>query len=277
MSPFKEQPFFVYESLGSSRDSFRLCKLMPGSDDAPVRCELINGSVSAQKDRFVALSYTWGSAAEPRWIRLNGLAFHVQQNLLDALKVIRAADEEILIWIDAICINQRDVMEKNHQVSMMGDIYRNAKAVFAWLGPAADDSDAYFDYLDKFSEGATEDMKDAANRAVKFLNRRPYWRRAWIKQELILAKEIKVYCGSRYSPSGELFFWVASLSTIDEAEGFDDYIPSIYTHRTAMSEGKRETLEELLRRYNRTESSDPRDRVFALFSMASDCNSLDSG
>jgi hypothetical protein len=113
-------------------------------------------------------------------------------------------------------------------------------------------------------------MKDLATRAVSFLNKRSYWRRAWIKQELILAKDITVYCGSR-SHASISFFWFASLFTIDLVEGYEDFMCKIFLHR-----GILETLEELLHRYANTECSDPRDRVFSLLSMASDCQGQES-
>lgn len=40
------------------------------------------------------------------------------------------------IWIDAVCINQADPIEKAAQISLMGDIYSNASLVIAWLGNA---------------------------------------------------------------------------------------------------------------------------------------------
>jgi hypothetical protein len=46
-------------------------------------------------------------------------------------------------WIDAICINQDDIPERNSQVQMMGDIYTNATFVMIWLGPGFDESLAY--------------------------------------------------------------------------------------------------------------------------------------
>ena len=38
------------------------------------------------------------------------------------------------MFIDALCIDQSDIAERNHQVRQMGDVYRAAKAVVAWLG-----------------------------------------------------------------------------------------------------------------------------------------------
>jgi hypothetical protein len=147
----------------------------------------------------------------------------------------------------------------------------------AW--PKADNSDAYFDYLGKVGLAGDESkrrMEKSARDAVFSLNKRPFWRRAWIKQELILAKEITFYCGSRYSHDCELFFCMATLFTIDMVGGFDDYMSKLYMHRISTSGGKSETLEQLLQRYDSTESEDPRDRVFALLHMASDCRGLES-
>lgn len=38
------------------------------------------------------------------------------------------------LWVDAICINQADVVERNSQVKLMGDLYSNATRVIIWLG-----------------------------------------------------------------------------------------------------------------------------------------------
>ena len=273
---FKVQPFFRYEPLDHSHDSFRLCRLLPGVGDTPIHCKLTYETISAQTDCCNALSYTWGSATEQRWIRLNGKPYHVQPSLMHALKAIRRSDEAVIIWIDAICINQGVTSERNHQVAMMGDIYRKAKCVLVWLGPAADDSDAYFDYLERVRTTERVEKKridEAGNRAVVFLNKRPYWRRAWIKQELILAKDITIYCGSK-SHAGESFFWFASVLTIGGFGGYEDYISRIYLHRR--TKGEHETLEQLLHRYANSECSNRLDRVFALSSMASDCMGMES-
>jgi hypothetical protein len=195
---------------------------------------------------------------------------------MHALKAIRRNDEAITIWIDAICIDQGITPERNHQVAMMGDIYRNAKRVLAWLGPAADDSDAYFDYLESFATAEGDEMKrieEAGKRAAVFLNKRPYWRRAWIKQELILAKDITIYCGSR-SQAALSFFWSADSFTKDEADGYDDYISEIFYHR--ITKAGRQTLESLLYKYVNSECSNRLDRVYALLSMASDCIGMES-
>jgi len=157
----------------------------------------------------------------------------------------------------------------------MGDIYRNAESVLAWLGPEADDSDLVFDFL---KSGNCVPSFEAVEHAFTHLNVRPYWRRAWIKQEIVLVRSISLYCGSK-SVNGVNFLWWSSFSTLiqsrtslsDEALR-NGYIWSLFEHRHHRHiEPRQETLEGLLYRYCNAESTDVRDRVFALVSLASDC------
>jgi hypothetical protein len=175
---FDHQPYFHYEPLNASNDSFRLCKILPGLGDSPVLCELTNEAISTQSGNYEALSYTWGTGRQQRWIKLNDKAYYVQPSLLLALRAIRKHDESLLVWIDAVCINQSDDTERAHQVLMMGDIYRNARQVLAGIGLAADGSDAFFDYLANIGntddDTAKEARKAAAKPALRHLNNRPY-------------------------------------------------------------------------------------------------------
>jgi hypothetical protein len=268
--PFKEQPYPTYQPLDKSQDSIRLCKLLPGEGNDPIQCELFHDHISAQRGVYSALSYTWGEDLEQKWILLNGKPYHVQPSLRQALQALRRSNEEMLLWVDAICINQSEVAERNHQVSLMGDIYRSAKSVLLWLGPDADESGVFFDSVESFEKGLEVDIK-AARRATELLDNRPYWGRAWIKQEIVLAQEIFVYCGTRSCP-GDLFFMCAVLwleSTRDKED--EGRITEVFVHRNRVQDGKRDTLVDLLSQYSNLESTDVRDRVFALFSLASDC------
>ncbi|PMD12806.1 hypothetical protein NA56DRAFT_531324, partial [Hyaloscypha hepaticicola] len=51
------------------------------------------------------------------------------------------------IWIDQICIDQENELEKNHQVARMGLLFAWAEQVLTWLGPEADGSHAAMQYL----------------------------------------------------------------------------------------------------------------------------------
>ncbi|KAI1324681.1 heterokaryon incompatibility protein-domain-containing protein [Xylariaceae sp. FL0255] len=88
---------------------------------------------------YACISYAWGTAEEnspenARELIVDGNAHRVSQNAYDILKrVIDWGDPERL-WLDAMCINQDDVNERNAQVSIMGDIYHRAYVVAVWLG-----------------------------------------------------------------------------------------------------------------------------------------------
>jgi hypothetical protein len=69
-------------------------------------------------------------------LNVNGHENPVRRNLYSAIHHLRRRSEPRVLWIDALCIHQANVKEKNHQVSMMGNIYRGTKEVIVWLGEA---------------------------------------------------------------------------------------------------------------------------------------------
>lgn len=92
---------------------------------------------------FVALSYTWGNLDHTRDIMVNGKRVGVGENLEEYLQFMRMDPDNrarVGIWVDALCINQNDVKERNVEVRRMADIYRGASSVIAWLGKEADES-----------------------------------------------------------------------------------------------------------------------------------------
>ncbi|OCK78370.1 HET-domain-containing protein [Lepidopterella palustris CBS 459.81] len=84
--------------------------------------------------RYAALSYTWGYQNSPVPISVDSHQLRIQQNLHDALHRLRHDEKARHLWVDAICINQRNEVEKNQQIRKMGNIYENAQAVLVWLG-----------------------------------------------------------------------------------------------------------------------------------------------
>ncbi|KAF2175010.1 hypothetical protein K469DRAFT_508591, partial [Zopfia rhizophila CBS 207.26] len=101
-------------------------------------------------------------------------------------------------WAVAVCINQNDLDEKSEQVPIMGEIYSRATKVYAWLGEADRQMDCVFDdeagTLPEQSD-LDDDMLHEEFNWLRPLYVRPYWRRVWIVQELVLAKAVVVCCG----------------------------------------------------------------------------------
>lgn len=130
------------------------------------------------------------------------------------------------LWIDAICINQEDVPERNAQVAIMDRIFGGAQCVFGWLGPADSLSRLGCHTLAKLYSVITEggepkqgflgslyafpgiDEKEWL--AIFALLQRLWFRRAWIVQEAVLAQQLIMFCG------GVMFRW----SILDEVVRF---------------------------------------------------------
>jgi hypothetical protein len=153
-------------------------------------------------------------------------------NLHEALRQLQT-DQPVRLWVDAICINQKDDSEKSNQVKQMKEIYKDATAVFAWLGPAADDSDVAMGAIERIGEAALTagmsnlsrevmlklwdpdpegaldgvrkpllDLSKSINldfplAAIKSLSERNYWNRTWIAQEFSVASTLIIACGPR--------------------------------------------------------------------------------
>jgi len=84
---------------------------------------------------FETVSYVWGPDTRQNIIRLRGgRTIRVNDNLAKALPYLSAECKTGYLWIDQININQSSTQERNHQVKMMGDIYRKGERVLAWLG-----------------------------------------------------------------------------------------------------------------------------------------------
>ncbi|KAH8660892.1 heterokaryon incompatibility protein-domain-containing protein [Tricladium varicosporioides] len=103
---------------------------------------------------YVAMSYAWGDPNEKKEIILNGHSVQVTTNLESGLRHFRNMEyfrKGGKIWIDALCINQEDVPERNEQVAKMGLIYKQAGNIIVWLGPESDSSDSVIILLEQFS------------------------------------------------------------------------------------------------------------------------------
>jgi hypothetical protein len=124
---------FRHSPLPKERGSFRLIQVKPDlSMDGLLDCYLQDALV--QESNYICLSYTWGQPGDDYPIKLNGRLCHVRRNLYDFLQAARQRLTFCTLWIDALCINQSNIEERNHQVQQMGNIFAGAVMVVAWLG-----------------------------------------------------------------------------------------------------------------------------------------------
>ncbi|OCK77303.1 HET-domain-containing protein [Lepidopterella palustris CBS 459.81] len=226
------QTEYTYSRLAS--DQIRLLKLLKGRADDPMHCQLTTVTTNGLREStYHALSYAWGDSITMEDIFLqhsndgtsasgphshpfpwsSSPLFKVRSNLFLALKRLRSAEEDIYFWVDAICINQTDDVEKSHQLPKMLDIYSNAESVCIWLG---DDENAAelgtsiaanpIDFIPQIVNLRSFDRilsvdtsMDSLKSIVSFANllTKPWFRRRWVIQEVSASRAASVHYGSK--------------------------------------------------------------------------------
>jgi hypothetical protein len=176
---------YCYSPLSTRHNRIRLLRLLPHQDrNADIQCYLFEYVLDdSYSHLFEALSYVWGDANDKLPIFIHGYRLDVTLNLHAALSQLRNHSIDRVLWIDAICINQDDQSEKEHQILSMATIYSQAYRVLVWLGAAADDSDLVFKEIrsieDRISMSASE--KEQFESAGLALLQRPWFRRIWVR------------------------------------------------------------------------------------------------
>jgi len=126
-----EKRNFKHGILDKSVDEIRLIVLQPcNKAETVIKCKILDVRIN-DHPRYEALSYMWGIDTDSRVIEIDGKELRTGHNLWLALTELRHPDEERTMWIDAICINQQDISERNHQVGLMSFIYSQAERVVA--------------------------------------------------------------------------------------------------------------------------------------------------
>jgi hypothetical protein len=126
-----------YRPLVRPSDQTRVLRLLPGLPGSTIRAQLLTVEFEAtRRSRYEAVSYVWVRFVGTSDIEIRDVIYTVPTSAEDVLQAVRYKDSERLIWIDAICINQIDQTEKQHQVAIIGRIYQEADRTVFWLGEA---------------------------------------------------------------------------------------------------------------------------------------------
>src|SRR5437762_98696 len=121
----------------------RLIRILPQpSDEGHIQCSMFEVYIPLMAHEagdyvnYIALSYCWGSTKNQQEILIDGFSIRIRENLWDYLNTMRNIPDmqNYGFWIDALCIDQRDLKERSRQVKDMGSVYRRASRVQVWLG-----------------------------------------------------------------------------------------------------------------------------------------------
>lgn len=117
--------------------------------------------------------YAGGGPRPSRSITIDGIEIVVGGELFCALKRLRhqhrlhggQKKNRLVLWVDAVCINQNDNEEKSKHVKSMGRIYAGARTVRIWLGDEVSDSERRaFDAIDVIATILGETLEKSIDR-----------------------------------------------------------------------------------------------------------------
>ncbi|KAH8815982.1 heterokaryon incompatibility protein-domain-containing protein [Xylogone sp. PMI_703] len=298
---------FEHDSLEDG-NKIRIAYLEPGAFHDVIEITLEQASLHDETVGFEALSYVWGDPSEKYQILCNNKSFHVTKNLYRALKFLRKERQSRALWIDAICIHQDNISERNQQVGHMKFIYSQAKKVVIWVGENVEDARAGYEMcqltlsirraypnLSTLDPPGRRRLRDSLYQQKTFINTRrnalkflenEWFRRVWTFQEVYLSREAEVQCGQYTYPWILFSFAWHILDTIgirDYTEAHNSAITVIATyqwHKEMEFEGVRPEeqtirLSNLVRSTRTHMASDPRDKLFGLLAMVEPRNGVE--
>lgn len=313
-----ETPLYEYTALiYPPGKPIRILILEPGSFSDPVVGSISH--VDLQTTTFEALSYTWGDVPQEhekihirRYSREPGADlvdtddmrqpqdFHhflVRPNLHEALRHLRLVDVPRILWVDALCVSQSSIEERNREVPRMGEIYNKARQVIVWLGPEDEKTNIALETIKILSAGVIlnwhrrnfsthfgseaetvrmtpqqSTVSQAQWAALKDFFNRPWFQRLWIRQEVGLASRITVQCGKLRAEWKDL----EKTALLLEHSDVRTYISrkDILFVRSLFHYHGSDKLNYILHRSSLCGYSDPRDIIYANLALSSAIKAL---
>jgi hypothetical protein len=284
-----DSPNYRYKLLNYELGhEIRLIVLWPGHKLDDLVCDIIHYNL-LDKPVYEAVSYTWatvyGDTALSGHISCRGKNIAITKNCETVLRTLRRRGRNRTIWVDAICIDQNNTEERNHQVKLMATIYSNASQVLACLGQGIPyygvAVDRIMDYLE---DGCNDMVKQAVaqnHQGLEAFLGIPYFDRVWVRapvktvfkasadhlssqvlQEIALAKIVTLIAGDKSTR------WTAN--TVSKLLGLcmslDIQPPSVLRWLPA-SQPDSDDLLDVLQRSRNCSATDTRDKVYALLGL----------
>jgi len=268
---------------------------------------------------YYALSYVWGPKLPSDTIVLKDSRgdrkLAVRRNLQDALRRLRDLHWSRSLWVDRISINQDDLAEREHQVSLMGLIFSKAFRVIVWLGDSDSEENPFADligmgeqvstwvkttveagtirasqYLDEIIDIPTEGS--AGSGRIKSIFANTWFQRIWIVQEIALAYRAIAMQGPH----------VVSYAVFDQLGGILEkhsrtmdasriwivssmnmlhrlYVLRSWFHGVSVREKQTRdnvSMLQLVLDFRELNATDGRDKIWALLNIADDAAGLNS-
>ncbi|KAK5625240.1 hypothetical protein RRF57_000956 [Xylaria bambusicola] len=212
------EPSYQYSALPYP-DSIRVLVLEPSADEEGY----LDGKIVEQRLSddctelgYNALSYVWGEEKNTHEIHIEGHQLRIRKNLDSALRHLRRRDHPIRLWVDALCIDQNSLNERNHQVQQMRTIFSSALETIIYLGDlmGGNIEKSAWNFLERHAAWAMNQNRDAdpglpaerekmtyfrgeiSDVEIEILER-PWFKRLWVFQEVVVSKILSIQCGDR--------------------------------------------------------------------------------
>ena len=161
----------VYRPLNTDRHEIRLLVVEPGIEGEIVKCSFQYAFLKRRhKPQFETISYVWGDARTRATVQLGSKVMDVPASSDRVLRRLRYPYETRTLWIDALCINQDDDVEKSSQVALMYEIYSNTKRNLILLGDGHDTTPIAIDCIRRIVKDMKAETNNLANARTLMYN-----------------------------------------------------------------------------------------------------------
>lgn len=308
-----------YRVLNKETDEVRLILLHSGSVEDPILCTIAHTSLKAfEIANYEALSYCWGDHRQRQNIKVavtdaagsSDFAMSITLSLYLALLKLRPRTGPArILWVDSICINQNDLDERSSQVSLMRDVYHNARRVVVWLGQGTMAMYQAIKTLNTISQryeeiGTSDQVSsqtaqlhsplmervDKQKHAGQFdflqdwkVFESPWFNRTWVVQEAFNAKETIFYCGDCTLTLAMMLRVNKCISMIQGLPMNGPHkirLPPIYDDlfHAKIASGSARLMQlgilEILIKGLDLDATDPRDKVFAILQFGKETQDM---
>jgi hypothetical protein len=208
---------YKYEQLPQDIPTIRLIELFPSRKNFPeVRCRMFSVSL-ASNPKYEGVSFYWGGQTDTSFLRVNGQVLEVPKSIVSDLRNLRNRTDNTsrILFADAPCFDiiNHHQLEHNLRTTLMPQIFKQAQQVAIGLGDSHKDDASAIDLvrvvssmsgsgknLDNYlrelrADNDEEDWNECMVKSVLRLFQRPWWRRVWPVQELILPSKATLYYG----------------------------------------------------------------------------------
>ncbi|KAF7547280.1 hypothetical protein G7Z17_g7844 [Cylindrodendrum hubeiense] len=254
-----------------------------------------DSEIWAREPAFDCLSYVWGSQEdpEPAFVETSSGetigSVKLGPNLASALHHLRYEDNPRALWVDVICINQKDPDEKAVAVKCLSKMYSLTTRVVVWLGPEENDSSTAISLLahvgaqvETTLDGFRLTSPDADEptwydidvdlpfkldewEAIEDLVSRPWFTRVWTVQEIVLANRLTIVHAGSAVISWALFR--RAVECILDKKTIPKGRTSLGMARTAIVNGTERPLAQILKRHGGRSCLDPHDKVYGILAL----------